>query len=403
MLLIEAVNIVIATPHLPYPGVPHGGGQDLMALIRCLGERHAVRVAAFVGEAQAAHADALRPYVAEVRLVRPAIGARAKWGQAVAALRTGRLHRLGRRAELEMRATLAGWATDGQAEVLLCGWTEMGRYLHAAPGAVRVLDEVDVRFVVESAAAGRRPWARVRAACRRTEELAYCRAAHLVLTRSARDLAVLRVALPDLQGRVLPPVANTAALLKAPDAGLGEPGRVLFVGALDRARNQRAARWLVEEIWPLVRAAQPAARLRLVGANPPETIRRLAQRPGVEVTGWVPDLVAEYAQARLVAAPMQSEAGALNKVMDALAAGRAVVATPAANAGVGAPPEAICLAGTAASLAQSLIHLLADDQACATLGQAGRRFAAAAFDWPRAASEVEAALGELVARQKSKT
>ncbi len=202
---------------------------------------------------------------------------------------------------------------------------------------------------------------------------------------------------------MLPPVANTAALLKAPDAGLGEPGRVLFVGALDRARNQRAARWLVEEIWPLVRAAQPAARLRLVGANPPETIRRLAQRPGVEVAGWVPDLVAEYAQARLVTAPMRSEAGALNKVMDALAGGRAVVATPAANAGVGAPPEAICLAGTAASLAQSLIHLLADDQACATLGQAGRRFAAAAFDWPRAASEVEAALGELVARQKSKT
>ena len=99
-----------------------------------------------------------------------------------------------------MREKIAEWPAD----VLHCAWTEMGRYLDATPaGAVRVLDEVDVRFLVEEATMKRRRWA-----SRRRQELTYCREADLVLTRSRRDLSVLQEALPDLRGLVLPPVAH---------------------------------------------------------------------------------------------------------------------------------------------------------------------------------------------------
>jgi polysaccharide biosynthesis protein PslH len=392
------VNIIIAVPTLVYPTVPHGGGQDLIALIRFLGQRHAVRLVAYVDERQAAHAAELKPYLTELRLVYPAVTLRARWHNALATLRRGQWQSLGRRARLELQETITGWASAGLADVVICGWTWMGCYLSAAPPAtLRVLDEVDVRFIVELGEAGQRPLARLRALRRRATELSYCRAAHLVLTRSARDLDVLRAAVPGLRGRVLPPVAHSAALLAQPAAPLGEPGRVLFVGAMDRRRNQQAARWLADAIWPSVHAQHPTAQLRLVGANP-EALADLAARPGVEVTGWVPDLPAEYSSARVVVAPMRSEAGALNKVMDALSAGRPVVATASANAGIGAPPEAICLAEDVAGFARAISQLLASDPDAECLGQAARRFAERTFDWPTAAAAVEAEMVELVGR-----
>jgi hypothetical protein len=349
-----------------------------------------------VDEQQAAHAPELAPHVADVRLVHPAVGARARLRNAVATLRRGQWQSLGRRAQLEMREAIAGWARQGLADVIIYGWTSMGRYLPAAPpGTVRVLDEVDVRLIVELAEAGTRPLARRRALRRRDEELGYCRAAHLVLTRSPRDLDALFAAVPGLRGRVLPPVAHSAALLGRPAAPLGQPGRVLFVGAMDRRRNQRATHWLANGIWPRVLAQHPEARLRLVGANP-ESIAHLSTQPGVEVTGWVDDLAAEYRAARVVVAPMRSEAGALNKVMDGLSAGRPVVATASANAGVGAPPDALCLAEDTESFARAISRLLTDDGEAECIGQAGRRFAERTFDWPRAAAGVEAEMIRLV-------
>jgi uncharacterized protein (DUF736 family) len=92
---------------------------------------------------------------------------------------------------------------------------------------------------------------------------------------------------------------------------------------------------------------------------------------------------------------MQSEAGALNKVIDGLAAGRAVVATTRANAGVAAPPETIRLADSAPAFARAVVDLLRDDRAWRCTAEAGRRYALQAFDWPAAAARLEAALVEL--------
>jgi glycosyltransferase involved in cell wall biosynthesis len=390
------VDIVILTPYLPYPGVPHGGGHDLLRLIEFLGQRHAVRVAAFADAATARRADGLRSLVAELRVIEPAIGWPDKARRAWAALRAGQWRTLGRRAEREVQAAVGEWSRLGQVDVLYCAWTEMGRYLRLAPPrAARVLDEVDVRFLVEAAAARARPWQWPRAWLRRRAELAQARAAHLVVTRSARDLRALQAAAPEVRGLVLPPAAHTAALLAAPlEAAV--PGRVLFAGALDRARNQQAARWLAEAVWPRLRAGCPAAELRLVGANPPPALRALA-RPGLSVTGWVDDLAAEYAQARVVAAPLFGEAGALNKVLDGLAAGRPVVGTPQANAGVQAPPEAFFAAETPEAFARHILDLLTDDARWQAAARAARAFARAAFDWPAAAARLEAALLALTA------
>ena len=175
------------------------------------------------------------------------------------------------------------------------------------------------------------------------------------------------------------------------------PSRVLFVGNMSRRRNQTAVSWLVESVWPLVRAACPEANLHIVGAEPPASIIALEQIPGVTVTGWVADLGAAYAQARVVVAPMRSEAGALNKILDGLAAGRPVVATTMANAGIAAPPAAIILADEAAFFARAIIDLLQNDAAWRRMGAAGRRYALANFDWETAVRHYEQILLTLAA------
>ena len=393
------MKILIATLYLPYPNVPHGGGQDLFCLIEALGKRHAISVVSFADQDQAAHTESLRPYVADLQLVMPAATLCQKLDSAFTALRRRAWRNWGRRADREMRQAIADRARREQADALLCVWTQMGRYLDAAPpGVLRVLDEVDVRFLVEQAAAAGQWWLSARAALRRKQELAYCRSTDLVLTRSARDLAVLQWKCPDPVGLVLPPVAHVSAFADIrPDES--EPCRVLFVGAMDRARNQAATRWLVNEIWPRVRAAHPEATLRIVGANPPPNIQSLAKMPGVQVTGWVSDLRSEYARARVIVAPVRSEAGALNKVIDGLAAGRPVVATTSANAGIGAPPETIRLADDTDSFAHAVVQLLEQEDEWRYAARAGRHFALATFDWPTAVRRFESTLFQL-ANQK---
>lgn len=365
------MRITIATPYLPYPDVPHGGGQDLFQLIQALGQRHRVSVVSFTDEAQAAHAAKLRPYVAHLHLVWPATTRRQKWQNALAALRQGRWRRLGRRAAQEMEQAIARSAPN----VLHCAWTEMGRYLTAvSPDTVRVLEEVDVRFLVEESMADNR-----RLGQRRAAELAYCRTADLVLTRSQRDLAVLQQAIPGLRSLVLPPVAHLESYASIkPEESV--PGRVLFVGHMGRRRNQEAVTWLTERVWPVVYNTCPNAVLHIAGAEPPAAIRALAQQPGIVVTGWVPELRREYAQARVVVAPLLAEAGALNKVLDGLAAGRPVIATPQANAGIAAPPGAIALAQDAQQFALAIVRLLENKEEWLQRGRAGRRYVLAAFD-----------------------
>lgn len=386
------MQITIVTPYLPFPAVAHGGGQDLFQLIRELGSKHEIRLASFADSAQASMAETLLSYVVDMRLVRPAIRMSDKLSNALVAAKKGAFHMLGRRADTEMRLAIRGWPAD----VLHCAWTEMGRYLSDAPrGSIKVLEEVDVRFLAESTSKR----SRYKMRRRRREELAYCRTADLVIARSNYDLDSLRVAIPDLNGLVIPPVAHVQQFLDISREG-SVPGRVLFVGAMVRRRNQEAANWLAREVWPIVLASCPGATLRIVGADPPARVEAFSRIPGITVTGFVPDLRQEYQQARVVVAPLRSPAGALNKVLDGLAAGRPVVGTTLANSGIGAPPQAMWLADSAADFAHGISQLLLDEVEWKRVSFAGRNHVRQQFDWPVAVRRYEETLLSLVhARQ----
>lgn len=107
---------------------------------------------------------------------------------------------------------------------------------------------------------------------------------------------------------------------------------ILFVGHYDHAPNVDAARRLVERIFPAVRARVPNARLIIAGSGDPQV--REDPSAGIRVTGWVQDLDALRREVAVEAMPIRLGGGVRVKVVDALRAGSAIVATPLAVEGI---------------------------------------------------------------------
>jgi glycosyltransferase involved in cell wall biosynthesis len=156
---------------------------------------------------------------------------------------------------------------------------------------------------------------------------------------------------------------------------------VLFIGSFVHPPNVDAAIRLAESIFPAVRARVPSARLELVGDQPPAAVRRLAGA-AVDVTGYVPDTRPHVDAAAVVAAPLRLGGGMRLKVLEALAAGKAVVATPRAVAGLDLEPgtHAVVADGDA-ELGDALVELLEDPARRRRIGSAARDFARERLDW----------------------
>jgi glycosyltransferase involved in cell wall biosynthesis len=150
---------------------------------------------------------------------------------------------------------------------------------------------------------------------------------------------------------------------------------VLFVGALGRVENEDAARWLLREIWPIVRAARPGARLTLAGAEPSDELLREADAfPDVQVTGYVPSLNPYYERASVVVAPMRLGAGVKLKSVVAMLWGVPVVATPVGAEGVTGPQVFAAVEEAAADFARAVVAVLEDPASV-------RETSARAFKW----------------------
>jgi glycosyltransferase involved in cell wall biosynthesis len=114
----------------------------------------------------------------------------------------------------------------------------------------------------------------------------------------------------------------------------GDGQTLVFCGAMDYHSNVDAVQHFFDEILPLVRQEVPDAKLRIVGSSPAPAVQRLAESPGVGVTGRVPDVRPEICAAAVSVAPMRLGRGVPNKVLEALALTLPVVATPNAADGL---------------------------------------------------------------------
>ena len=109
---------------------------------------------------------------------------------------------------------------------------------------------------------------------------------------------------------------------------------MVFTGAMDYWANQEAVIWFAENIFPGIKKRLPKVCFYIVGSRPSEKIKRLSEQSGVYVTGGVNDIRPYLLFANLITAPLRIARGIQNKVLEAMAMAKPVVATHAAMNGI---------------------------------------------------------------------
>lgn len=109
---------------------------------------------------------------------------------------------------------------------------------------------------------------------------------------------------------------------------------LLFTGAMDYFANTDGVKWFVSEVFPLIKREIPLAKFYIVGSRPTKEVRKLADHNGVLVTGFVEDIRKYLAKATIYVAPLRIARGIQNKILEAMAMGIPVVATPTAFEGI---------------------------------------------------------------------
>ena len=373
------MNILWVSPFLPSAHAPHAGGRAVFQWIAAAATRHHVTLVVRVEPAERAAAEALCATLAAVHVQefqRPAGGALprvvasyVRLGQAA-----NRLARAGGFDLLQVEFLETGLGIDRRAPL---------------PKIAVAHDELTKparhRYQLARGAGRVGAWAYWRTVTRLQRHI--CLKFDRVLAVSEADRRALAAIDPRVSVGLLPlPVSIDTARVTAPEA---EPAGLLFVGAMYRDANIDAVRWFCAEIFPLVRAAVPAATLTIVGADPTDEVRALAG-PGVTVTGFVDEIEPRYARAAVFVAPLRIAGGVAGKTRDAMAAGCAVVTTAAGNAGLAAAAgEHLLVADTPADFAAAVVRLLGDPALRRRLGEAARRFSLERFGPAVAAAVLE--------------
>ncbi|MGH8275441.1 MAG: glycosyltransferase, partial [Steroidobacteraceae bacterium] len=146
--------------------------------------------------------------------------------------------------------------------------------------------------------------------------------------------------------------------------------------------NVEGIRWFVERIYPSIQAAVPGVRLYVVGNRPSADVQRLGAYNGVTVTGFVEDVRDYLAGASACIAPLQIARGIQNKILEAMAMGRPVIATRVAFEGIRAQPgRDLVVADGEAAFAAATVELLRDAGRAAQIGRNARLCVEQGYSW----------------------
>lgn len=225
-------------------------------------------------------------------------------------------------------------------------------------------------------------------------EILACKPFAKILMTSAIDAGHLGLAAS--QCTILP---NGVDLTNRPFHPLESRSGIIFMGNLSYGPNREAGSWLAKKIFPAVRRQMPGCTLRFVG---PGADKRWCTE-GVSIIGPVEDLVDELSRARVLVVPMSRGAGVQNKILDALASGLPVVATPLAASGLGLERNKEYLPGSNTDeLVSQTLRVLADDKLAESLADAGRAIIEKSYIWDNQWKILEEVLQESRACGKSK-
>lgn len=295
----------------------------------------------------------------------------------------------------EVKAALARHAID----TIYVFSSQMAQYVPARPRQKVIMDFVDMDSAKFAAYAkdGRGPMAWLmqreanllfqyeRAIAARADASLFVSDAEAALFRERSGAERVHVVENGIDTDVFAPDASFKPI-EAVDA------LIVFTGQMDYRPNIEAVSWFVETIFPHIRVRFPHAHFAIVGRAPSEAVKALAKQPGVIVTGEVADVRGWLAAASVVVAPLKLARGIQNKVLEAMAMARPVVASRAAAEGID-HADTLRVGESVGEIADAVIALLDDPAAAAALGRAARAQVQARYSWEARLAPLDALMG----------
>ena len=373
-------------PYLPTKGDKVRSYNLLLHLSRI----YRLHLGAFVDdEADLAHVDALTHLCETCHLV--TINPRLAKLKCIAGLLSPEPLTLAYYRSLEMQQWVDEVLRLSPIRKVLVFSAAMAQYVMSAEGVLRVADLVDVDSD---------KWRQYALAQRWPYSALYKRESRTLLNyereiaRAFDATSFVSEAEADLFRKLAPEVArNVWHVNNGVDAEYFSPEReylnpygqsrrvVVFTGAMDYWPNVDAVVWFAREVFPAVRERLPDALFCIVGARPTSEVTRLGECAGVRVTGTVPDIRPYLAHASLAVAPLRTARGIQNKILEAMAMGKAVLASPQAAEGIEAQIGTdLLVASGPEEFARRTSELLEHSGDC-PVGAAGRARVLRSYDW----------------------
>lgn len=379
-------EILFLAHRIPFP--PDRGDKiRSWHVLRALAKLGRVHLACFADdEADAAHLAGLRAALPELGEAHVEIRRVGKAKAALAALASGKPLSLTLFESAALRRFVAERLPRMDAVYVFSG--QMAQFVPEGAAARLVMDFVDIdseKFAAY-AAEGRGPMRAVyarearklfafeQAVAKRADASLFVSQAETALFRARTGLPRIHALANGIDAAAFDPKAAFAPL----DADMrGERPLLLFTGQMDYQPNVDAVRWFAREVLPLL----PGARFVIAGRNPTREVEALAG-PSVTITGAVADMRSWLAAADVVVAPLRIARGIQNKMLEAMAMARPVVASPAAFEGIEAEPgRDLLVAETPAAFAEAVRGLLNDPARAARLGADARTLVTSTYRW----------------------
>ncbi len=171
---------------------------------------------------------------------------------------------------------------------------------------------------------------------------------------------------------------------------LRELSSIVFSGRMAYFPNADGAVWFANEVFPIIKRSLPSVRFRIVGADPPPRVRQLAAIPGVEITGYVPSVTDHLQRATVAVSPLLAGSGMQLKLLEAMACGTPVVATPRSTGGLTAQNgHHLMIADGCSSFAEQVVRLLRDPGLRIWMGRNARRLVEERYSWELSVAALE--------------
>jgi sugar transferase (PEP-CTERM/EpsH1 system associated) len=316
---------------------------------------------------------------------------------------------------MRLRRTVRAWSHKVRFDAIYVFCSSMGQYLRcdkldSVPAIVDLVDVDSQKWFDYAAAAPKSLGGTLK---RRLFEVEGRRVRHLEreLAAKANAITVVSESEADLLRSVCPDspvyaVGNGVDLdYFAPDRnGVSNAAQqdssdpeIVFVGVLDYRPNVDGVCWFSKEVWPIIRDRFPTARFTLVGRRPASAVLDLVQQPGVRVAADVPDVRPFLSSADVVVVPLAIARGVQNKVLEAAAMGKPIVASPQALEGlelVGG--DEVLSASTPAEWVESVGSLLGHPQHRIGLGRKALERVRNRYNWESRLSPLDGILARAV-------